>query len=97
MKERRKFNEAFKREAVRKLELRGERTVAQVAHDLDVSAKQLYAWRRQFEDTTAAARAERGETTEQEVKRLRKENRELREERTILKKATCFFAKESNR
>ena len=95
--DRRKYTEAFKREAVRKCELRGERTVAQVAEELGLKPKHLYNWRRRLEDVTAEARAERGETLEEEVKRLRKENSELREERTILKKATAFFAKEQGR
>ena len=72
--DRRKYTEAFKREAVRKCELRGERTVAQVAEELGLKSKHLYNWRRRLEDVTAEARAERGETLEEEVKRLRKEN-----------------------
>lgn len=95
--ERKKYTESFKREAVRKCELRGERTVSEVAEELGIKPKQIYNWRLKYADTTVQAREERGETLEQEVKRLRKENRELKEERTILKKATAFFARETGR
>jgi len=69
------------------------KTVSAVARELDLTASALSGWVRQ-------ARADRtkgktGLTTEerQELARLRKENRELRLEREILKKAAAFFAK----
>ena len=95
--ERKKYREAFKREAVRKMELRGDRTVAEVAKDLGVRTKLLYTWRKHLNDVVEDIRTERGETLEQEVKRLRKENRELKEERNVLKKSVAFFVKESDR
>lgn len=95
--ERKVYSEAFKREAVRKCELRGERSVGEVASELGVGPKHIYNWRRTYADVVVAAREEKGETLEEEVKRLRKENRELREEHTILKKATAFFAKAQGR
>lgn len=92
---RRSFTDEFKAGAVR-LVLDGGKTVGQVARDLDLTATALAAWVKQ-------ARADRsngqtGLTTEEreELRRLRKENRELRIEREILKKAAAFFAKESD-
>jgi transposase len=71
------------------------KTISQVARDLDLTASAVGGWVKQ-------ARADRsqgatGLTTEEreELRRLRKENRELRMERDILKKAAAFFAKES--
>ncbi len=90
-------DEAFKREAVRQLEHRGDRSVAELAKSLGVYPGQLYAWRRRYADTAAEARAERGETPEEEIKRLRREVAELRQEQEILKKAAAFFARESDR
>ena len=89
---RRQFSDEFKAGAVR-LVLDEGKTVSAVARELDLTASALSGWVRQ-------ARADRskgktGLTTEerQELARLRKEVRELRIEREILKKAAAFFAK----
>ncbi len=89
---RRRFTEEFKAEAVR-LVLDEGKTIAAVAKDLDLVPSALNGW-------VAHARADRthgrtGLTTaeREELARLRKENRVLREERDILKKAAAFFAK----
>ncbi len=89
---RREFTEEFKKGAVRLVVDEG-RTVGGVARELDLTASSLAQWVRQ-------ARADRtkvktGLTTEEraELAQLRKENRELRQEREILKKAAAFFAK----
>jgi transposase len=94
-KHRKKYTEEFKREAVRLMRNRGERTVAQVADDLGVDGNQLHRWAKQFAEETAAKRNDQGETLEDEVKRLRKENERLRMEKAILKKAAAFFAKDN--
>ena len=93
----RKHTESFKREAVRQLELRGERSAREVATSLEVRENQLYQWRQVYADAAAAGRAERGETLEEEVKRLRREVAALRKDKEILKKAAAFFAQESDR
>lgn len=91
---RRQFTDEFKAGAVR-LVLDEGKTIADVARDLDLTPSALSGWVRQ-------ARADRdggksGLTTEEkaELARLRKENRQLRVERDILKKAAAFFAKET--
>ena len=94
---RKKYSETFRREAVRKLELRGERTAEEISRELGIAPSQLYAWRKKYKDTVAEARAERGESLEEEVKRLRGEVKHLKRQQEILKKATAFFAKESER
>ena len=90
---RRQFDDDFKAQAVR-LVLDEGKSVGGVARDLDLTETALREWVRR-------ARADRthgktGLTTaeREELARLRKENRILREEREILKKAAAFFANE---
>jgi transposase len=93
-KKRKKHPEEFKREAVRLLETRGERTVADVAAGLGVPESMLHAWKRKY-GAAAQIRQERGgETAEEELKRLRRENAQLKQEREVLKKSVAFFARE---
>ncbi len=84
----------FKVEAVQLVQQR-ERSLAQIARDLGVSEQTLRNWVKQIEIDRGART---GLTTEErdELRRLRRENRILKEERDILKKAAAFFAKESN-
>lgn len=85
-KKRKKHTEEFKREAVRLLENRGERTVADIAASVGVAENMLHAWKRKLGSAAQQLRAERGGgTPEEELKRLRRENAQLREERTVLK------------
>ena len=89
-----RFTTEFKREAVR-LALTSGRRRAEIADDLGVGLSSLTRWVGQY----------RGEETPPgidddlrvELKRLRKSNAVLRQERDILKKATAFFAKEGSR
>jgi len=92
---RRVFSEEFRAGAVR-LVLEEGKSAGAVARDLDLTESALRNW-------VAQARADRtkgksgGLTTveREELARLRKENRQLRLERDILKKAAVFFAKEN--
>jgi transposase len=74
---------------------RGTRTVAQVADDLGVATNILHRWAQKFDKDAVTKRNGEGETLEQEVRRLRKENEQLRMDKAILKKAAAFFAKDS--
>jgi transposase len=94
-KQRRKYTDEFKRDAVRMMRNRGTRTVVEVADDLGVGANILHRWAQKLDKDAIAKRNDEGETLEQEVRRLRKEVEQLRVEKTILKKAAAFFAKES--
>jgi transposase len=94
-KQRKQYTDEFKRDAVRLMRNRGTRSVAQVADDLGVATNLLHRWAAKLDKDAVAKRNEDGETLEQEVKRLRKENEQLRVEKTILKKAAAFFAKDS--
>lgn len=84
----------FREEAVRLVKESG-KSVFQIAKDLGVAYETLRRWVRQAEIDTGQRE---GLTTSEreELTRLRRENRILREEREILKKAAAFFAKESN-
>jgi transposase len=91
---RRSFTDEFKAGAVR-LVLDEGKSIPEVARDLDLTESAFRGWVEQ-------ARADRthgktGLTTveREELAQLRKENRELRMERDLLKKAAAFFAKES--
>ena len=94
-KKRKKHPEEFKREAVRLLEGRGERTVADVAASLGVAENLLHSWKRKYGAAAEHERRERGgETPEEELKRLRRENAQLKQEREVLKKSVAFFARD---
>ena len=90
---RRSFTQEFKAEIV-ELCRRGDRSIGQVAKDFDLGETAVRAWLHQAE-TDAGERP--GLTTEEkeELTKLRRENRSLREDVEILKRATVFFAKET--
>ncbi len=90
-KARRKFNEQFKREAVRFLEETG-RPLREVAEELKVSEGALWRWRKQY-GTGAGEQLSPSEAAE--LRRLRREVEILRQERDFLKKATAYFANPS--
>lgn len=92
---RRTFTPEFKAEVVKLCKV-GDRSIAQVATDLDLTETAVREWVKQAE-VDAGCGPESALTTaeKQELTRLRRENRVLREEREILKKAAAFFAKES--
>ena len=84
-----KHGAEFRREAVR-LALTSGLTRKQVAADLGIGFSTLCKWVQQDRDKDLMAGPH--EDQEKEIIRLRKENRILREEREIIKKATVFFA-----
>jgi transposase-like protein len=90
-KARRKFDEGFKREAVRFLEETG-RPLRAVAKELQVSEGALWNWRRKY-GTGAGEPVSPSEAAE--LRRLRREVEVLRQERDFLKKATAYFANPS--
>jgi transposase len=97
--ERRQYSLEFKAEAIRLMEAGG-RSRAQVARELGIRTDILRAWQSQAEglrrfdggDESVEGSPESGED---ELQRLRRENRILRQERDFLKKAAAYFAKES--
>jgi transposase len=85
----------FRREAIRLVQTSG-KSRRQIADDLGISAETLRLWVKQAE-LDAGVRQDGATTTErEELRRLRRENQILREEREILKKAAAFFARETD-
>ena len=94
-RKRRVFTQEFKADTVR-LVSAGAKTLPQVAKDLDLTESSVRNWVKDAQVATgrglpgALVREERDELVQ-----LRRENRQLKMEREILKKAAAFFARES--
>ena len=93
---RRRFDRAFKLEAVKLVRERGV-SAAQAARDLDVHENVLRKWVKEFAADPQHAFPGQGQMKpeQQEIERLRREVNKLRAERDILKKAAAFFAREA--
>ena len=89
------FTPQFKAEIVELCQL-GDRSIGQVARDFDLTETAVRAWVRQAE-RDAGSRGDGGltSTERQELAALRRENRRLRGDVEVLKRATAFFAKET--
>ena len=90
-KKRRSYTKEFKEEAVKLITEQGY-SYAEAGRNLGVNPNQLSRWKREIEEDGG----DPGSTVslQAELKRLRKENKQLKLEREILKKAAAFFAKE---
>lgn len=82
----------FREEAVRLMRSSG-KPLAQISRELDVSEQTLRNWRKQTEIDEGERE---GLTTDEkeELARLRRENKVLKQEKEVLRKATVFFARE---
>jgi transposase len=90
---RRSFSEQYKAEVVA-LCRGSEKSIAEIARDLDLTESSVRRWVSQVE-IDAGHREGLTSSEREELVRLRKEVRVLREERDILKRATAFFARET--
>ena len=91
---RRSFTAEFKAEIV-ELCQRGDRSIGQVARDFDLTETAVREWVRQA-DLDAGTRSDGLTSTErEELAALRRENRQLRQDVDILKRATAFFVRET--
>ena len=88
-----RYTPEFRAEAVRLVRSSPDKSIVQIATELGISDSSLHNWLKQ---SHIDASQREGLTTEEreELRRLRKENKVLRQERDILKKATVFFARE---
>jgi transposase len=94
-KTRRQFSKQFKAETVALIRSSG-KPVAQVCRELDLADTAVRRWLAQA-DIDEGRRDGLTSAEREELSRLRRENRVLREERDILKKAAAFFARETTR
>jgi len=88
-----KYPDELLQRAVR-LALEGDRPIAHIAHDLGMHPETLRKKVRQHEADSGARPELTSSSEREELKRLRKENYELRRANEILKSASVFFAKE---
>jgi len=88
---RRRFTPEFKKDAVALVTEQGY-SVVKAAQAVDVSENNLRRWKQELEQEATGERLNPDERAE--LARLRRENKELRMEKEILKKASAFFAKE---
>jgi len=91
------YPESFRKEAVKMADL-PDRTAADVARELGIHVGQIYNWRAQFNKLskgqfTVADGTNYSVTEKAEIRKLKKEVAQLKEERDFLKKATAYFAK----
>ncbi len=85
----RRFSKEFKEEAVR-LSMNTDKTQIQIANELGIDRKLLSSWRKEHKES----KLNPNKLDElAEIKRLEKENKELKLERDILKKAAAIFSK----
>ena len=100
LKARRKFDEAFKREAVQNW-LSSGKSADVIAQELGIHANQLYAWKKFFAPADAGGRAAAGAKPgsladlQAQLDAALRENRHLREQRDILKKTLGILSEPS--
>jgi len=87
-----RYPEEFKIEAVKQVTERGYST-AEVARRLGVNPNSIYTWVKKY--GSGKKHATELDKQQEENRRLRAELKRVTEERDILKKATAYFAKES--
>ena len=92
-KTRKRHSMAFKEEAVRLVVEEGHK-ISETARNLGINANMLSRWKAELDRPAEAREAEARDR--QELNRLKKENRRLRMEQEILKKAMAFFARQSD-
>lgn len=92
-KTKRKFTQEFKEETVKLITEQGY-TAAEVSRNLGIAPSLIYKWKNKIQNWQAAG-IDNPQALQEELRQLRKENKRLKMEREILKKAAAFFAKES--
>ena len=90
------YTEEFRREAVKRSEKEGS-SAAKVAEELGISAQQIYNWKRQFtrlseKQFNSLNGVDYSKNESEEVRKLRREIKRLKDENEFLKKAAAYFA-----
>ena len=79
-----------------KLAVDSEQSISATAGDLGVNATTLHGWvKKYYPDASVEKSPNADQGVQEELKRLRKENARLKQERDILKKAAAYFASET--
>lgn len=91
------YTEDFRREAVRRCEEDGV-TAAEVARELGIHPNQIYNWRNQYKRLSEKQfntmnGVDYSKQESDEVRKLKRQIADLKEENEFLKKATAYFAK----
>ena len=94
-KKRRQYTKEFKVEAVRLIVEEGCR-ISEVARDLGIAGNLLHRWKKKYEEGKIEPFPGKGRLSpeDDELRQLRRENKRLRMERDILKKAVAIFSEE---
>ena len=88
------YSSEFKESAVN-LAIESDRPVAETARELGINKNTLHTWISKYSKSAPGKNSRSDGHLYDELKRLKKENTRLKEERDILKKATTYFAKEA--
>jgi transposase len=93
-KKRKSYEQQFKIDAVNMV-INGNRSVASVARDLGIEVNLLHRWKRELTEGKLQAFPGKGRLSpqEEELRQLRRELEQAKEDREILKKALAFFSK----
>lgn len=83
----------FKQSSVN-LALELDQSIGKTAKDLNIKESTLHGWVTKYGGKLASKTGKPEDCVYEELKRLRKENHRLKQERDILKKATAYFARE---
>lgn len=87
------YSQEFRETAI-KLALTSNKPMSEVAKELGVTAKTLYAWVSAWKKKNGGNSSAKGKNSaEEELRKLQKRNKELELENEILKKAAAYFAK----
>ena len=92
IKRRNRYSDEFKQQALRAVRDRGERTIAQVAESLGIGEHLLHSWKSRA--NLEPEPSDRGETPEEELKRLRRENADLKKDRDALAISIAVFVRD---
>lgn len=90
MRTRKEYTKEFKEEAVRLAEASNNKS--EVARELGIHLSMLRRWKKQMEEHNEKAFPGKGNPRDEEMVRLQRENRRLKEENEILKKAVGIFS-----
>jgi len=92
VKKRRRFTPEFKSDVVNLIKT-GDKSVCEIAQDLEISASVLYRWYKKYTGENHPA-PEKFSETDKELRELRKQLSDVMEERDILKKAISIFSRQ---